>query len=108
MKTVFPNHFVRHGVYVLLATLLITTVALYGYAFRISGCQQEFMSANASAQRARAEAADVERESFVRMMNTYVNNPAGFDVEARRHVKLLEDNDKLRAENPYPAPPTAC
>ncbi|MET0419321.1 MAG: hypothetical protein ABW022_25185 [Actinoplanes sp.] len=91
---------------------LITLVAcgvLAWKQYNLTTCQAKYAEASNASQRARAEAAEVDRRAQDRLFQSIAANPRSAVESLREYNATRAEADKRRAQNPVPpAPSTNC
>lgn len=92
------------------AAVALTLSLVLGYAvFRQNVCQADYAAASNANQRARADAADVDRKAQDAMFDAIADNPRNAITAIRAYRDQRRAADAQRAQNPIPPPPsTRC
>jgi hypothetical protein len=98
------------GLWLLVAVLTLGLVLLYADNRKQDNCMNTYFKDNAAALTIRASVGDGERKAFVQLLNSIATeqSPEQRLQAFKNYNDLLRANDKLRAEHPYPDPPTRC
>ncbi len=77
--------------------------------FDLTRCQAAYAEASNASQRARAEAAEVDRRAQDQLFDAIADDPRAAIVALRTYNAQREEADAKRAKNPIPpAPSTNC
>jgi hypothetical protein len=94
---------------VVAAVALVLSVAVGVKEYALTQCQARYAEASNSSQRARAQAADVDRRAQDRLFQAIADDPGNAIASLRSYNDARAMADAQRASNPVPpAPSTTC
>ncbi len=74
--------------------------------YQLTKCQARYAEVSNASQRARAQAADVDRRAQDSLFRAVADNPKTAIAEIRAYNLSRADADRQRAANPVPPPPS--
>lgn len=93
-------------VQVVAVVALLLSVVFGVQQYRLTKCQAQYAEASNASQRARAEAAEVDRLAQDKMFTTVAADPRAAIDAIRSYNESRADANRQRAANPIPPPPS--
>ena len=94
---------------VMAAVALLLSLVVGGLQYRLTRCQAAYAEASNTSQRARAEAAELDRQAQDRMFDAIADRPRDSIAEIRAYRDTRRAANEQRERNPIPpAPSTNC
>jgi len=93
-------------VQVMAAVALVLSVGVGFKQYQLTGCIARYNEANNISQRARSEAADLDRQAQDQLFRAISDDPQHAFDRLRQYNDTRAEADAQRARNPIPAPPS--
>lgn len=92
---------------VMAGVALLLSLGIGVVQLRLTACQAAYAEASNASQRARAQAAEVDRQALDRVMRVVAENPRQGLAAVQEYNAARAAADAQRARNPIPEPPSS-